>query len=167
VEADICCRPLDTNIGANVTQLKQNAGVLFMRTMGKVNCQCARYLYQLGPLTLVRMGRVRLFQTPTSIMKYEAVRVMLDHHHHHQRLYSHSGPWPPIIRFLKQFLRHMVRLPGRVISPSQFLYLHMTTQHRKTKDKQPCPKRDSNSRSSYERSMPTYRTTVSGNYKKL
>jgi hypothetical protein len=34
-------------------------------------------------------------------------------------------------RFLELF-RHMVGLLGRVISPSQGLYLHTTTQHRKT-----------------------------------
>jgi hypothetical protein len=34
-------------------------------------------------------------------------------------------------RFLELF-RHMVGLLGRVISPSQGLYLHSTTQHRKT-----------------------------------
>jgi hypothetical protein len=37
-------------------------------------------------------------------------------------------------RFLELF-RHMVRLLGRVISPSQGLYLHRTTQHRKTRTK--------------------------------
>jgi hypothetical protein len=30
-------------------------------------------------------------------------------------------------------IRHMVGLLGRVISPSQGLYLHMRTQHRKTR----------------------------------
>jgi hypothetical protein len=35
-------------------------------------------------------------------------------------------------RFLYLF-RHMVGLLGRVISPSQGLYLHRTTQHRKTR----------------------------------
>jgi hypothetical protein len=35
-------------------------------------------------------------------------------------------------RFLELF-RHMVGLLGRVISPSQSLYLHRTTQHRKTR----------------------------------
>jgi hypothetical protein len=35
-------------------------------------------------------------------------------------------------RFLKLF-RHMVGLLGRVISPSQGLYLHRTTQNRKTR----------------------------------
>jgi hypothetical protein len=35
-------------------------------------------------------------------------------------------------RFLELF-RHMVGLLGRVISPSQGLYLHRTTQHRKTR----------------------------------
>jgi hypothetical protein len=37
-------------------------------------------------------------------------------------------------RFLELF-RHAVGLPGRVISPSQGLYLHRTTQHRKTRTK--------------------------------
>jgi hypothetical protein len=32
-----------------------------------------------------------------------------------------------------ELFRHTVRLLGRVISPSQGLYLHMTTQHRKTR----------------------------------
>jgi hypothetical protein len=49
-------------------------------------------------------------------------------------------------RFLELF-RHMVGLLGRVISPSQGLYLHRTTQHRKTRDKYPCLERDSNPRS--------------------
>jgi hypothetical protein len=35
-------------------------------------------------------------------------------------------------RFLELF-RHMVGLLGRVISPSHGLYIHMTTQHRKTR----------------------------------
>jgi hypothetical protein len=35
-------------------------------------------------------------------------------------------------RFLELF-RHMVGLLGRVISPSQGLYLHRTAQHRKTR----------------------------------
>jgi hypothetical protein len=35
-------------------------------------------------------------------------------------------------RFLELF-KHMVGLLGRVISPSQGLYLHRTTQHRKTR----------------------------------
>jgi hypothetical protein len=35
-------------------------------------------------------------------------------------------------RFLELF-RHMVELLGREISPSQGLYLHRTTQHRKTR----------------------------------
>jgi hypothetical protein len=46
-------------------------------------------------------------------------------------------------RFLKLF-RHMVGLLGRLISPSQGLYLHRTTQHRKTRDKHPYLERDSN-----------------------
>jgi hypothetical protein len=50
------------------------------------------------------------------------------------------------MRFLELF-RHMVGLLGRVISPSQGLYLHRTTQHRKTRDKHPCLGRDSNPRS--------------------
>jgi hypothetical protein len=40
------------------------------------------------------------------------------------------------MRFLELF-RHTVGLLGRVISPSQGLYLHRTTQHRKTRDKHP------------------------------
>jgi hypothetical protein len=49
------------------------------------------------------------------------------------------------MRFLELF-RHMVGLIGRVISPSQGLYLHRTTQHWKTRDKHPCLERDSNPR---------------------
>jgi hypothetical protein len=48
------------------------------------------------------------------------------------------------IRGFFSYIRHMVGLPGRVISPSQGLYLHRTTQHRKTRDKHPCLERDSN-----------------------
>jgi hypothetical protein len=48
-------------------------------------------------------------------------------------LYS---PWRTLaashMRFIELF-RQMVGLPGRVISPSQGLYLHRTTQHRKTR----------------------------------
>jgi hypothetical protein len=40
------------------------------------------------------------------------------------------------MRFLELF-RHMVGLLGRVISPSQGLYLHKTTQHKKTRGKHP------------------------------
>jgi hypothetical protein len=36
-------------------------------------------------------------------------------------------------RRLLELFRHMVGLLGRVISPSQGLYLHRTTQHRKTR----------------------------------
>jgi hypothetical protein len=47
-------------------------------------------------------------------------------------------------RFLELF-RHMVGLLGRVINPSQGLYLHRTTQHRKTRTN--ILERDSNPRS--------------------
>jgi hypothetical protein len=49
-------------------------------------------------------------------------------------------------RFLELF-RYLVGLLGRVISPSQGLYLHRTTQHRKTRDKHPWLEWDSNPRS--------------------
>jgi hypothetical protein len=49
-------------------------------------------------------------------------------------------------RFL-DLLRHMVGLLGRVISPSQGLYLHRTTPTQKDADKHPCLERDSNPRS--------------------
>jgi hypothetical protein len=49
---------------------------------------------------------------------------LLTTHHHHLWLYSPSGPWPPLIRFLNHILRHTVGLPGRAISSSQGLYLH-------------------------------------------
>jgi hypothetical protein len=45
------------------------------------------------------------------------------------------------------YIRHMVGLLGREISPSQGLYLHRTTQHRMTRDKNPYLERDSNQRS--------------------
>jgi hypothetical protein len=48
------------------------------------------------------------------------------------------GPWPPLVWFHNQFLQHTVGLPGWAISSSQGLYLHRTTQHKKTKDKHPC-----------------------------
>jgi hypothetical protein len=38
-----------------------------------------------------------------------------------------------IYRRLLELFRHIVGLLGRVISPSQGLYLHRTTQHRKTR----------------------------------
>jgi hypothetical protein len=69
------------------------------------------------------------------------------HHRRRRRrqcLYSPSGPWPLLIRYRNQFLQHTVGLLGQVIRLPQGLYLHGTTQHRKTKDKHPCPKRDSN-----------------------
>jgi hypothetical protein len=43
------------------------------------------------------------------------------------------GPSPPLIFWSPNLFRHMVGLLGRVISPSQGLYLHRTTQHRKTR----------------------------------
>jgi hypothetical protein len=44
-------------------------------------------------------------------------------------------------------IRHMVGFLGRVMTPSQGLYLHRTTQHRKTRDKHSCLDRDSNPQS--------------------
>jgi hypothetical protein len=46
-----------------------------------------------------------------------------------------EGPWPLTYRRLLELFRHMVGLLGRVISPSQGLYIHRTTQHRKTRTK--------------------------------
>jgi hypothetical protein len=66
---------------------------------------------------------------------HEALNPMLkrgkvqEFHHHRQWLHSPSGPWPPLIRFRNHSVRHMVGLPGLVISPSQGLYLHSTAQH--------------------------------------
>jgi hypothetical protein len=57
---------------------------------------------------------------------------------------------PHHLRLLFQFLgsiRHLVGLLGGGISPAQGLYLHRTTQHRKTQTKHPCPEQDSNLRS--------------------
>jgi hypothetical protein len=48
-------------------------------------------------------------------------------------LYSPLGPWSPHIKRFLELFRHMVIILGRVISPSQGLYLHRTTQHRKTR----------------------------------
>jgi hypothetical protein len=41
-------------------------------------------------------------------------------------------------------LQHTLWLLGQVISSSQGLYLHKTTQHRETKDKHACPEQDLN-----------------------
>jgi hypothetical protein len=49
--------------------------------------------------------------------------------------------------FLVNF-QHTLGLLGPVISPSQGHYLHRTTYNGDTKDKHPCPERDSNLRSS-------------------
>jgi hypothetical protein len=42
-------------------------------------------------------------------------------------------PSPPLIFWFPNLFQHMVGLLGRVISLSQGLYLHRTTQHRKTR----------------------------------
>jgi hypothetical protein len=58
--------------------------------------------------------------------------------------YGYLPPPPPALQSLKdlgrltyrrflELFRHMVGLLGRVISPSQGLYLHRTTQHRKSR----------------------------------
>jgi hypothetical protein len=60
---------------------------------------------------------------------------------------SLCGPWPPFF-VSKSIFRHAVELPGRIISSSQGLYLHRTTQHRRIKDEHACPERNSNPRSS-------------------
>jgi hypothetical protein len=62
-------------------------------------------------------------------------------------LYSPLGPCRLTYRRFLELFIHMVGLLGRVISSSQGLYLHRTTQHRKTRDKHPCLERDSNPRS--------------------
>jgi hypothetical protein len=56
-------------------------------------------------------------QTPTIIIKLV--------------LQSSFGHSPPLIFWFPDLLKHMVGLFGRVISPSQSLYPHRTTQHRK------------------------------------
>jgi hypothetical protein len=43
------------------------------------------------------------------------------------------GTSPPLIFWFPNLFRHMVGLLGRVISSLQGLYLHRTTQHRKTR----------------------------------
>jgi hypothetical protein len=48
-------------------------------------------------------------------------------------LQSSFWPSPCLIFWFPNIFRHMVGLHGRVISPSQGLYLHRTTQHRKTR----------------------------------
>jgi hypothetical protein len=53
-----------------------------------------------------------------------------------------------------------------VISPSQGLYLHRTAQHRETKDKHPCPKRDSNPRSGVLALKAHVATGLDGTYKR-
>jgi hypothetical protein len=51
----------------------------------------------------------------------------------HWLLYSSFGPSPPLIFWFPNLFWHMVGLLGWVISLSQGLYLHRTTQHRKTR----------------------------------
>jgi hypothetical protein len=85
--------------------------------------------------------------------------------HHRLWLYSPSGPRLPLIRFLNHIVRHTVGLPGWAISPSQGLCLHRTTQHRNTKDKHPCPERDSNRDPVYESSRPTPQTAATTVYR--
>jgi hypothetical protein len=64
-------------------------------------------------------------------------------------LQSSYGPGPPLLSPIRSpVMRHTVGLPGWVISTSQGLYVHRTTQHAQNKDKHPCPKRNSNPRSS-------------------
>jgi hypothetical protein len=58
-----------------------------------------------------------------------------------------EGPWRLTYRRFLELFRQMVGLLGRVISPSQGLYLHRKTQHRKTRTNIPCHERDSKPRS--------------------
>jgi hypothetical protein len=51
----------------------------------------------------------------------------------HWLLQFSFGPSPLLIFWFPNLFRHMVGLLGRVISSSQGLYLHRTTQHRKTR----------------------------------
>jgi hypothetical protein len=62
-------------------------------------------------------------------------------------LQSCKNPATSQIGGFLNYIRHMVGLLGRVINPSQGLYLHRTTQHRKTRDKHSRLGRDSNPRS--------------------
>jgi hypothetical protein len=48
-------------------------------------------------------------------------------------LQSSFGPSPPLILWFPNLFRHMVGLLGRVISPSQGLYLLRTAKHKKTR----------------------------------
>jgi hypothetical protein len=89
--------------------------------------------------------RLKYMHTVTAVSK--KLEGWWQEHNHHQWLHSPSGPRPPVTRFLDHILRRTVGLPGRVISPSRGLYLHRTTQHRETKDRHPCPERDSKQRS--------------------
>lgn len=48
----------------------------------------------------------------------------------------------------RSVFKRTVGLPGRMVSSSQGLSLHRTTQRGETKDKHSCSKRDTNTRSS-------------------
>jgi hypothetical protein len=67
-----------------------------------------------------------------------------------------SRPWPPSIWFWNQVLQHMIGLLGPMISSSQGLYLHGTTQHRKTKENIHAPSRIQTCDPVYECSRPTW-----------
>jgi hypothetical protein len=67
--------------------------------------------------------------------------------YYRQWLWGLCGLWRPFMISCSSF-RHTVGLLAPVISPSQGLCLHRTTQRGETKDKHQCLKRDSNSRSS-------------------
>jgi hypothetical protein len=96
------------------------------------------------------------FQTPLLVHSSLRVRDQISHpywtiiYYIFFPLWLYS-PWRTLaashIGGVLELFRHMVGLLGRVISPSQGLYLHRTTQHRKTRYKHPCLERDSNPRS--------------------
>jgi hypothetical protein len=88
------------------------------------------------------------------------IQILLQHHSLPTVLFLHGATiqlWSWVcIHYSPQFgflinLRHTVGLPGRVISSSQGLKLHRTAQHTETKDKHPCPKRGSNTRSGVQK----------------
>jgi hypothetical protein len=90
----------------------------------------------------------------------ELLRLFHHHHQHHHLLLlllllllpSRYRPtarsvFRSLTSELMNLFGQLVGLLGREISPTQGLYLHRTTQHRKSADTHPCSEQDSNLRS--------------------
>jgi hypothetical protein len=93
----------------------------------------------------VKLGRALLMNTWRDIFKSQKQKLNLIMNFFFLWLYSPlTALAASHIGGFLNYIRHMAGLLGRVISPSQGLYLHRTTQHRKTRDKHLCLERDSN-----------------------